>query len=162
KLEPGAKELWTALISGPDAARAAAEMVVGMYDASLDQYARHDWMRRFSVFRAERGWRAHSLQTPMMNFWHVRRHWATDHKSAHWSYRSFPPKMLVQHRYRPYPAPMAVRGRGGDEAFALSSFEVQEDASGYQARASLAGTRMEAQMVQGAGSDAMKLDFVAR
>ncbi|MFO0823750.1 MAG: hypothetical protein U0792_11635 [Gemmataceae bacterium] len=35
KLEPGQKETYTAIVTGPDAAKAVAEMVAGMYDASL-------------------------------------------------------------------------------------------------------------------------------
>jgi hypothetical protein len=41
KLEPGAKETWTAIITGPDGEAAAAEMVATLYDASLDAYAWH-------------------------------------------------------------------------------------------------------------------------
>ena len=33
KLEPAAKETWTAMISGPDAEQHVAEMVAAMYDA---------------------------------------------------------------------------------------------------------------------------------
>ncbi len=36
KLGPGQKDTWTAVVTGPDASRAAAEMVAGLYDASLD------------------------------------------------------------------------------------------------------------------------------
>ena len=43
KLTPGGKETWTAVISGPDANKRAAEMVAGMYDASLDAFAPHRW-----------------------------------------------------------------------------------------------------------------------
>jgi uncharacterized protein YfaS (alpha-2-macroglobulin family) len=51
KLEPGQKETITAVISGPDAKKAVAEMVAEMYDASLDAYLPHNWMERFNVFR---------------------------------------------------------------------------------------------------------------
>ena len=43
KLTPGGKETWTAVITGPDAKTKAAEMVAGMYDASLDAFAPHSW-----------------------------------------------------------------------------------------------------------------------
>jgi hypothetical protein len=43
-LEPGQQETWTAIITGPDAQKAVAEMVAGLYDASLDQYLPHDWI----------------------------------------------------------------------------------------------------------------------
>jgi uncharacterized protein YfaS (alpha-2-macroglobulin family) len=43
KLTPGGKETWTAVVSGPDAQKRATEMVAGMYDASLDAFAPHNW-----------------------------------------------------------------------------------------------------------------------
>ena len=46
KLEPGKKETFTAVISGPDAKKAAAEMVAALYDASLDAYLPHHWMQQ--------------------------------------------------------------------------------------------------------------------
>lgn len=53
KLEPGQRETWTAVITGPDATRAAAEMVATLYDASLDAYRPNGWMSGFGVFRQE-------------------------------------------------------------------------------------------------------------
>ena len=53
KLEPGQKETYTAVITGPDAKQAVAEMVAAMYDASLDAYLPHNWMERFNVFRQD-------------------------------------------------------------------------------------------------------------
>ena len=44
KLGPGDKETWTAVVTGPKAEKAAAEMVAGLYDASLDAYKPHNWM----------------------------------------------------------------------------------------------------------------------
>ena len=43
KLEPGQKETWTAVITGPDAKKAVAEMVAALYDQSLDAYLPHAW-----------------------------------------------------------------------------------------------------------------------
>ena len=43
KLQPGHRETWTAVVSGPDAEMAAVEMVAAMYDSSLDQFAPHHW-----------------------------------------------------------------------------------------------------------------------
>ena len=53
KLGPGQKETWTAVITGNDAERVAAEMVATLYDASLDAFKVHDWMRSFGVFRRD-------------------------------------------------------------------------------------------------------------
>ena len=49
----GQKETYTAVITGPDAKKAVAEMVAAMYDASLDAYLPHNWMQRFGVFRQD-------------------------------------------------------------------------------------------------------------
>lgn len=43
KTKPGAQEKWTFSIKGPDAQKAAAEMLAGMYDASLDAFLPHNW-----------------------------------------------------------------------------------------------------------------------
>ncbi|MCP4454227.1 MAG: hypothetical protein GY809_22430, partial [Planctomycetes bacterium] len=53
KLLPGQDEQWTAVITGPDATLAVAEMVAGLYDASLDQLLGHRWIERFGGFRQE-------------------------------------------------------------------------------------------------------------
>lgn len=43
KLKPGDNETWTVKISGAKGEQIAAEMLAGMYDASLDQFAPHQW-----------------------------------------------------------------------------------------------------------------------
>lgn len=43
KLLPGQEEEWRIRISGPGTDRVAAELLASMYDASLDQFARHEW-----------------------------------------------------------------------------------------------------------------------
>jgi hypothetical protein len=53
KLGPGKQESWTAVVTGTNATRAAAEMVATLYDASLDAYAPHHWAQQFSIFRRE-------------------------------------------------------------------------------------------------------------
>lgn len=50
KLKPGQEETWTAVISGPDGERAAAELVATLYDASLDTFAPHHWARQLGGF----------------------------------------------------------------------------------------------------------------
>ncbi len=53
KLEPAKKETYTAVISGPKATKAVAEMVAALYDASLDAYKPHNWLQKFNVFRRD-------------------------------------------------------------------------------------------------------------
>jgi uncharacterized protein YfaS (alpha-2-macroglobulin family) len=43
KLLPGSEEKWTAKISGIKGEKASAEILAGMYDASLDQFKPHGW-----------------------------------------------------------------------------------------------------------------------
>lgn len=43
KLLPGAKEEWRLKISGPKGEKVAAQLLAGMYDASLDHFVLHDW-----------------------------------------------------------------------------------------------------------------------
>ncbi|WP_075343951.1 alpha-2-macroglobulin family protein [Tenacibaculum agarivorans] len=43
KLQPGAKETWSFSIKGPKKDQVTAELLVGMYDASLDQFKAHEW-----------------------------------------------------------------------------------------------------------------------
>ncbi len=49
-LTPGGKETWTAVVKGPDANQVVAEMVAGMYDASLDAFSPHRWQKTFGLF----------------------------------------------------------------------------------------------------------------
>jgi len=44
QLKPGQEEEWRIKISGPKSEKVAAEMVAAMYDASLDQFAKNDWL----------------------------------------------------------------------------------------------------------------------
>ncbi len=43
KTEPGSKETWSVKIKSSKDEKVAAELLTAMYDASLDQFARHDW-----------------------------------------------------------------------------------------------------------------------
>ena len=45
KLLPGANEKWKVKITGNKGEKIAAEMLAGMYDASLDQFKTHSWQR---------------------------------------------------------------------------------------------------------------------
>ena len=47
------KETWTAVVSGPDAKSAVAEMVATLYDRSLDTYLPQVWQPGFGVFRQD-------------------------------------------------------------------------------------------------------------
>ena len=63
KLTPGQKEEWRLKISGPKGEKVAAEMLAGMYDASLDAFTANYW--NFSIYNSyyyyDRGWEKNSF-----------------------------------------------------------------------------------------------------
>ena len=89
KLSPGQKESWTAVVSGPGAGKAAAEMAATLYDASLDQFLPHDWRHAFDGFRKERNRVDSQFGNTEAPFQHVSGGWADYYKSFDWRYRSF-------------------------------------------------------------------------
>ena len=109
-LEPGQKETWTAVITGPDAAKAVAEMVAGMYDASLDQYLPHQWLQGFGVFRQEYDRVNSQFENDVVLLSHVLGYWPVDYKMAQLLYRRFPVQIVG------YGYSMGGVGRGGAAA----------------------------------------------
>jgi hypothetical protein len=51
KLQPGQQEEWKIVIKGPGGEKVAAEMLAGMYDASLDAYRSNSWYVDFLSYR---------------------------------------------------------------------------------------------------------------
>ena len=90
KLAPAQKETWTAVITGPDAKRAVAEMVATLYDQSLDAYLPHHWPQAFNVFRQE--WPNLNMQfeNSVKQFYHLVGAWSPRYKDARITYRSLP------------------------------------------------------------------------
>ncbi len=43
RMDPGTEQSWTLRISGPDSEASSAELLIGMYDASLDALLPHSW-----------------------------------------------------------------------------------------------------------------------
>ncbi len=93
-LEPGQQESWTAVISGPDAMKAAAEMVAAMYDASLDQYLPHDWIQNFSGFRREYSRLSSRFENGALSFRNALYDWRVHYIGATLTYRHFPSEIL--------------------------------------------------------------------
>lgn len=94
KLEPSAKETWTAVISGPDAKKAAAEMVAAMYDASLDAYQPHNWTSGFGVFRNDYSNLQSQFENQQMNLQYIYSSWRFDQRDGSLTYRSFPHEIV--------------------------------------------------------------------
>jgi hypothetical protein len=107
KLQPGQKETWTLKISRAQADKTAsdeavasslkeaAEMVATLYDASLDQFKRHDWMKRFNIFYRNRPDGYPTFANSLEHLRHIRGHWARDHVGVSRSYRHFPPDLVA-------------------------------------------------------------------
>ena len=89
KLQPGDRETWTAVISGPDAERVSAEMVATMYDASLDAYVKHNWRQGFGVFYQDRSSVSLLFQNSMLSLQPVIHNLSPKSKSVNWRYRHF-------------------------------------------------------------------------
>lgn len=89
-LEPGQNETWTAVITGPDATKAIAEMVVSMYDASLDQYLKNEWIQSFGGFRRESSRLSTVFENSALTFRSVYYDWRVHYINVTFSYRRFP------------------------------------------------------------------------
>lgn len=96
KLEPGAKEKWSAVISGPDASKVVAEMVATLYDASLDAYLVHFWPASFqNYFRREQPRLRWTFGNCITGFSHIAGYWPADYLPVELRYREFPEEVTA-------------------------------------------------------------------
>lgn len=59
KIEPGKSETWSFIVTGADSAAVSAELMAGMYDASLDEFSLNYWsMNLFSDYYYYNEWTA--------------------------------------------------------------------------------------------------------
>ncbi len=108
KLQPGQRETWTAVITGPDAKHAAAEMVAALYDRSLDAYLPHAWPPGFGVFREDHSNLQVQFENMSKSLMHLQGSWPLARKDVQMTYRSFPADITVNlWRY------MYFGGKGG-------------------------------------------------
>ncbi len=146
KLAPGQKETWTAIVTGPDANGAAAEMVAALYDASLDQYLAFNWPRMSGVFRTENPRCFSEFGNSELGFQAVRGWPSLSTHDPGWSYREWTLAFI-----------------DSEEVVKLSPFEVSSSVDqGYMAAASLAGTRVETQLMdRGSATSVVTKQFLA-
>lgn len=107
KLEPGAKETYTAVVTGPNAPaganagdgsaaqKAVAEVVAALYDSSLDAYLPHDWMHRFGVFRTDHSNLGLGFSNQSKHFQGIHGHWPVPHKGVALTYRGFASELTM-------------------------------------------------------------------
>ncbi len=152
KLTPGQQETWTAVVKTHEGETAAAEMVAALYDASLDQFAEHDWPKLFDVLRHEVSRVQSEFQNNVAYFQAISGWQAPERRVVEWRYREFPENILG--------------GFEGD-VIHLSAFSVRsaEPSGGYMAENTLAGTRLQGsaisvvtkQMLASAAPDAIEV-----
>jgi Bacterial Alpha-2-macroglobulin MG10 domain/Alpha-2-macroglobulin family/MG2 domain len=95
KLEPGKKETFTAVVSGPKAEKATAEMVATLYDASLDAYLPHHWMQKFNVFRHDGSNMNSVFENGARYLQHFRGNWNGGYQQVDIRYRALPADITV-------------------------------------------------------------------
>jgi len=95
KLEPARKETFTAVITGPDAKRAVAEMVATLYDESLDQFKPHNWMSGFGVFRHDHSNMQLQFENMRKQLQWLQGQWPHANKAVAISYRHFPHDLVA-------------------------------------------------------------------
>src|SRR5208283_3655767 len=108
KLQPGQKETWTAVITGPGADKSVAETVAALYDESLDAFAPHNWPRGFGVFYEDNS----TAQAQFLNY-------ASQFNRAFgvWNYR----RENVEITYRHFPFDL-TQNLWGNRFFGRSTF----------------------------------------
>jgi hypothetical protein len=94
KLEPNQKVTWTAVVTGADAKAAAAELVAGLYDASLDVFAPHSWIDSFGVFRTDYSNMHSDFDNRAVMLQYLLGQWRADYRGESLRYRSFPGDLL--------------------------------------------------------------------
>ncbi len=112
KLEPAQKETWTAVVTGPDAKKAVAEMVCALYDQSLDAFKPHNWQQAFNVFRQDFSRMGMQFQNVLKPLNHLHGQWMYETKDASFSYRRFP-DMIAGGYWDDTPMPDIMMGRSG-------------------------------------------------
>ena len=150
KLEPAQKETWTAVITGPDAKKAVAEMVAALYDQSLDAFKPHRWQHAFGVFRQDFSRLSMQFQNVLKPLNHLHGQWAFEHKDASFSYRRFPdaiaggnwgyddgiPGLMMGRAGGGRAMPMAAMSAAPMEKMPISGNAVRQEAAGFAADAS--------------------------
>lgn len=100
KLKPAQQETWRAVISGPDARAAVAEMVAALYDASLDAYLPHGW-GNLQFFRQDRNYLNVQFENSALQLNTWAGHFVQDHKPVSISFRTLPPEIVFASGYGP-------------------------------------------------------------
>jgi len=90
KLEPAQKETWTAVVRGPDAKAAVAELVAALYDASLDAFLPHNWPGGLGVFYSDQPRVYSQFENQLKGLQPIHANWRMEQKDGSLTYRHFP------------------------------------------------------------------------
>ena len=159
KLKPGQAESWTAVISGPDAQKAVAELVAGLYDASLDEFLPHGWQTAFNVFRRDYS----NMNIQFLNFskglQHLSGSWTVSSRQVSIQYRAFPHQIIGNFRgYQMVQKSMARRNGLAAPGAPMAEADVAE---GAMAGAANGVVRKRDQQVDKVSGKSPSLDKVA-
>ena len=94
KLQPVQKETWTAVVTGPKAEKAVAEMAAALYDESLDAFVKHSWLAGFNCFRQEGCEPGYGFANSLKSFQVLEVSWAQAYVDATIRYRDFLPELV--------------------------------------------------------------------
>ncbi|HEX4612580.1 MAG TPA: alpha-2-macroglobulin family protein [Urbifossiella sp.] len=97
KLEPGKRETFTAVITGPDAKRAAAEMAATLYDKSLDAYRPHEWAHAIGHFRQDHSRLASQFENVPRYLQHLLGQWPHRQVGVTLVYRGLPGELTTNY-----------------------------------------------------------------
>jgi hypothetical protein len=120
KLQPGQKETWSLAIRPTrkaDAGKpgnAAIEMAASLYDASLDQFLRHEWLSGFGVFRSDASLLTARFDNVQLDLQWLSGQWREDVTGVQVSYRQFPQELVMN--WWGYGFPMKTMRRGAGMA----------------------------------------------
>lgn len=166
KMEPGKTETITAVVTGPNARKAVAEIAATMYDSSLDAFKPHAWMERFGLFRQDHSHVTMSFENQPRWLGQILGAWPERHKQVNLTYRGFPDEITQNYSGYEY------FGRGGGHHFGTPGYSrefqmrrADRDANGLEGEgigggeglAKAAGVPMSAPMA-GAGLNAIEKD----
>jgi hypothetical protein len=109
KMEPGNEETWTISVSGQKGEQVTAEMLMSMYDASLDAFIPHQWSMSLYPSIYSR-YMIQGAEAKEVAYWGLTYHWDQNYQDV--PYRQY--RELNTYGYFPEGNYYPGRSRGGD------------------------------------------------
>ncbi|MBN9522433.1 hypothetical protein J0H58_28590 [bacterium] len=102
KLEPGKRETFTLVVTGPDAKRAAAEFAATLYDKSLDAYRPHHWHPSVGHFRHDYTRLGSLFENVRRDLHHLAGAWPHGFHTVPLTYRGLPADLTTNYQRYEY------------------------------------------------------------